>query len=108
MNTVVLVGKLYEEPIMLENQNGVKYAKLKLAVTRNYKNAEGVYETDFIDIKTYLPMAQNVTEWCSKGDTLGIKGRVQTSQEDNNLIEIIAEKVTFLTNNPKAPKKEEE
>ena len=37
-------------------------------------------------------------KYCKKGDLLGIKGRVQTRQEENkNTIEIIAEKITFLT-----------
>ena len=44
-------------------------------------------------------VADNVKEYYKKGDLLGIKGRIQTrKEEDKNIIEIVAEKVTFLLN----------
>ena len=54
-------------------------------------------------------VANSTAEYCHKGDIVGIKGRIQVSNyddEDGNkkyMTEVIAEKVTFLTS-----KKEEE
>ena len=45
-------------------------------------------------------IATNVKEWCKKGDLIGIRGRIQVT---DNKMQIIAEKVTFLSS-----KKQEE
>ena len=58
-------------------------------------------------------MAQNTTEYCKKGDLLGIKGRVQSriideDEKKNYLMELIAEKITFLSSKNKDEKNFEE
>ena len=106
LNQLVLVGRLVSDPQINETENGTKECDITLAVPRSYKNADGIYETDFISVRLYRGIAENTTEYCKKGDLIGIKGRIQTKQEDNkNLIEIVAEKVTFLSSKPN---KEEE
>lgn len=99
LNQIVLVGRLVQDPEIKELENGIKTSYITLAVPRSYKNADGIYETDFMPCKVGYPMCDTVKEYCKKGDLLGIKGRVQTKQEENkNIIEIVAEKVTFLSN----------
>lgn len=49
-------------------------------------------------------VAENTVEYVRKGDLVGIKGRLQTRTielEDHNqhVMELVAEKVTFLSNN---------
>ena len=49
-------------------------------------------------------VAENTVEYVRKGDLVGIKGRLQTRTielEDHNqhIMELVAEKVTFLSNN---------
>ena len=98
LNQIVLVGRLVSDPEIKETENENKVSYITLAVPRSYKNSEGIYETDFIPCKVGYPMCDNVKEYCKKGDLLGIKGRTQTKQEeDKNIIEIVAEKVTFLS-----------
>ena len=51
-------------------------------------------------------VAENTKEYCSKGDILGIRGRIQTSVYEKNdskiyKKEIIAEKVSFLSSKSK-------
>ena len=103
LNQVVLVGRLVRTPELRETESGKKVTHITLAVPRSYKNVNGEYETDFIDCTLWTGVAENTTEYCSKGDLLGIKGRIQTSsyEKDNEkkyITEIIVEKVTFLTN----------
>lgn len=99
LNQIILVGRLVQDPKIKELENGVKTSYITLAVSRSYKNSDGIYETDFITCKVGYPMCDSVKEYCKKGDILGVKGRVQTKQEkDKNIIEIVAEKVTFLSN----------
>lgn len=103
LNQIVLVGRLVQDPEIKELENGVKASYITLAVPRSYKNSDGIYETDFMPCKVGYPMCDNVKEYCKKGDLLGIKGRIQTKQEeDKNIIEIVAERVTFLSNRKEA------
>lgn len=98
LNQVILVGRLVQDPEIKELENGIRTSYITLAVSRSYKNSDGIYETDFIPVRLYKGIAENTTEYCKKGDVIGVKGRIQTKQEENkNIIEIIAEKVTFLS-----------
>ena len=93
LNQTVLVGRLVDDPIIEEIEDR-KYYRITIAVPRSYKNADGEYDTDFIPITLWKGIAQNTLEYCKKGDLVGIKGRIQA--EDNN-IEIVAERITFLS-----------
>lgn len=106
LNQVFLVGRLVSDLEINETEDKTKECIITLSVPRNYKNDDGIYETDYISLRLYNGIAENTMKYCKKGDLLGIKGRVQTKQEENkNTIEIIAEKITFLTN--KSNKEEE-
>ena len=99
LNQTIIVGRLVSDPEIKETEKGNKVSYITLAVPRSYKNSDGIYETDFMPCKVGYPMCDTVKEYCKKGDLLGIKGRIQTKQEeDKNIIEIVAEKVTFLSN----------
>ena len=95
LNQVVIVGRLVEKPIVEENENGKKVCNITLAVPRSYKNAEGIYETDFIKCTLWNVIAENTAEYCNKGDVIGVKGRLQCLS--GNELQLIAEKVSFLS-----------
>ena len=106
LNQVVLVGRIVKTPELRVTENGKKTATVTLAVPRNYKNASGEYETDFLDCTLWTNIAENTTEYCQTGDMVGVKGRIQTRMiqgEDGSKkkkTEIVAEKVTFLAQAP--------
>jgi single-strand DNA-binding protein len=115
LNQFVIVGRLVRDPELHETDNGKKVTTITVAVPRSYKNSNGEYETDFINCVLWASIAQNTTEYCKKGDLLGIKGRVQTrtiekeEERPTHLTEMIAEKITFLSNkNSKEENKDEE
>lgn len=95
LNQIVLVGRLTETPKLTITESGKKMVKTTIAVSRSYKNTEGEYKTDFIDFTIWNEMAQNTSEYVQRGDIIGIKGRLETT-EDKKLT-IIAEKITFLS-----------
>lgn len=105
LNQVVMVGRLAQEPTVKETENGAKVTNITLAVPRSYKNAEGVYETDFVDCTLWNAVAENTCEYCKKGDIIGVKGRVEANNYEKENGEkvysqrIVAEKVTFLSSN---------
>ena len=99
LNQTIIVGRLVSDPEIKETEKGNKVSYITLAVPRSYKNSDGIYETDFMPCKVGYPMCDTVKEYCKKGDLIGIRGRIQTKQEENkNIIEIVSEKVTFLSN----------
>ena len=98
LNQVVMVGRLTSDPEINEVENDRKVATITLAVQRSYKNAEGVYETDFIKCTLWNGIAENTAEYCKKGDVIGVKGRIQTTNVDDKIVmEVVAEKVSFLS-----------
>ena len=52
LNQIVMVGRLVQDPEIKELENGIKTSYITLAIPRNYKNSEGIYEADFIPVKT--------------------------------------------------------
>ena len=102
LNQVVLVGRLTDD-LEVQEHKGKKVTTLILAVQRSVKNSDGVYEADFIRCTLWNAIASRTTEYCHKGDIIGIKGRIQTSTYEDKegktqySTEVIAEKVTFLS-----------
>ena len=89
MNYVVLTGSIANDLIEQENEKIIT-----LAVKRSFKNTDGIYETDHIPCKLSSGITANASDYCQKGDVIGIKGRIQS---DDTGIYIIAEKITFLS-----------
>lgn len=112
LNQTVLVGRLVRDPELFETENGNKIANITLAVPRNYKNINGEYETDFIPCTLWKGIAENAVEYCHKGDLLGIKGslktrRIEQEEYSHQIVEVVAEKVTYLTSKSRKEKDEE-
>lgn len=107
MNNVILVGRLASEPILEEKENKQRTV-IDLAVPRNFKNSEGMYEADFIRCVLWNGIAKNTSNYCHVGDSIGIRGRIQTrsyEDEEHNkkyITEVIAQSVSFI-----APKNKE-
>ncbi len=103
MNQVVLVGRLTENPTVKKSENGKDYTFINLAVSRPFKNADGVYEADFIRCVLWNGIASNTSEYCHAGDVVGIKGRLQNRSYENSehekrfITEVIAERITFIS-----------
>lgn len=98
LNQIVLVGRICGDFKKHKQENGNNIASMTLAVPRNYKNANGEYDTDFLNVQLFGGIAENTIEYCKNGDLVGVKGRVQG---ENNKMQIIAEKLTFLSSKKK-------
>ena len=103
LNQVIIVGRLVKTPELFVAETGNKGSIITLAVGRAYKNINGEYDTDFLDCTLWTGIAENTAEYCKKGDVIGVRGRLQSriiEAEDGTKykkMEIIAEKVTFLS-----------
>ena len=94
LNQVVLVGRLTDD-VKKEEERAV----ITLAVARSFKNANGEYDTDFVPVVLNGSIASNTTEYCKKGDIIGVKGRA--TRLENEELSLVAEKVTFLSSSHK-------
>ena len=102
MNHVVLIGRLTSDPEVIESDNEVSKSVINLVVSRDYKNSDGIYETDFIRCVLWNGIAKKVMEYCKKGDMICVRGRLQVRNfegPDNTrkyFTEVIIDSVSFL------------
>lgn len=102
MNRVVLVGRICKDIELRYTKNGKATVDFTIAVNRDYKNVEGQYETDFINVTAYGYIAENTASFCRKGDMIGIEGSLrhevyETENGKRSKDYILAEKVMFLS-----------
>ena len=106
LNQTVIVGRIVRDPELRETESGNKVTNITLAVPRSYKNSDGEYDTDFIPCVLWRGVAETTTEYCHKGDLVGIRGHIQTRNYEKDetytqVVELVAEKVTFLSSRSK-------
>ena len=102
INNVVLVGRLTKAVDLRYTSNGTAYASFTLAVERNFKNQNGEKETDFINCAMWRKAAENFANFTHKGSQVGIEGRIQTRNYENQqgqkvyVTEVLAENFSLL------------
>ena len=109
VNSVMLVGRLAQDIDIKTLDSGKEVTNVSLAVNRSFKNVDGVYDTDFFDCVLWEGLAKNAREYCKKGDTVGVRGRLQTDYYEKDgikhkVVQIIVEKLTFLSSKKVEPK----
>ena len=101
LNRVVLIGRLTRDPELRYTPNGVATTRLGLAVNRNFTNAQGEREADFIDVVAWRKQAETVAQYLKKGRLVAIDGRLQTRSYEKDgvrhkVYEVVADQVRFL------------
>lgn len=103
INQLILVGRLVRDPELKETNNEKKVSNITLAVNRQHKDENGDYITDFIDVALWGNLAEKTSEYCEKGDVIGIKGSIGSDLDELsdgkkfNKIKVMADKITFIT-----------
>lgn len=83
INNVVLIGRLTRDPELRTTGSGISVATFTLAVNRQFSNASGQREADFISCVIWRKSAENFCNFTSKGSLVGIEGRIQTRSYDD-------------------------
>ncbi len=104
LNSLILVGRLTKEIDIKETESGKKVGTLSLAIPRSFKNMNGVYETDFVNCTLWEEKAKIARVF--GGDIVGIRGRLQsnivkTNEDTKYYLEVVADKLSFLSNRKK-------
>ena len=84
INNVVLVGRLTKDPELRYTANNLATANFTIAVTRQFKNANGERDSDFINCVIWRQSAENLASWCKKGQLIGVTGSIQTRNYENS------------------------
>ena len=107
LNRSVLMGRLTRDP-ELRYAGEIPVCSFTIACDRDYKNAAGEKETDFIDIVAWRSTAEFVHKYFTKGRMAVVDGRIQvrnwTDKEGGKRrnTEIVADNVYFGDSRPSA------
>ncbi|KXU02058.1 MULTISPECIES: single-stranded DNA-binding protein [Streptococcus] len=102
INNVVLVGRMTRDAELRMTQSNTAVASFTLAVNRNFKSQNGEREADFINCIIWRQQAENLANWAKKGALIGITGRIQTRNYENQqgqrvyVTEVVAENFQIL------------
>mgnify|MGYP006276800423 FL=1 len=102
LNKTILIGRLTDDPELRYTANGTAVCNFTLAVQRPFKNREGDYDADFIDIVVWRKQAETCANHLGKGRLVAVDGRLQirTYETDEGynrrVAEVVANDVRFL------------
>ena len=111
MNQTCLIGRLTKEVELKYTPSNVANVSFTLAVNRTFKNANGEREADFINCVIWRKSAENFANWVKKGALIGITGRIQTRNYENEqgkrvyITEVVADSFQMLESNNKEKSK---
>lgn len=84
LNRVVLTGRLTRDAELRYTQGGTSVASFTLAVDRQFRNAQGERDADFINCVIWRKPAENFANFTHKGTLVGIDGSLRTRSYENN------------------------
>ena len=102
INNVVLIGRLTRDVELRYTPQNQAVRQFTLAVNLNFKNQNGEYDADFINCVIWGKLAENFANWTKKGNLVGITGRIQTRNYENQqgqrvyVTEVVAESFQLL------------
>ena len=102
INNVVLVGRMTKEAELRYTPSNIAVATFTLAVNRDFKGENGEREADFINVVLWRQAAENLANWTKKGSLVGVTGRIQTRNYDNQqgqrvyVTEVVADRFQIL------------
>ena len=83
MNKAILIGRTTKEPEIRATTSGKQVATFTLAVDRDFKNAQGEREADFIPCVAWGKLAEICEKYVAKGKQIAVCGRIQTRTYDD-------------------------
>ena len=104
INRVILIGRLTRDPEIRYIQSGTAVANFTIANNRTYvSSGEKKEQASFFNCIAWAKLGEVITEYCKKGQRIGIEGRLQQrSWEDQegkkrSTIEVVVENFQFLS-----------
>ena len=101
-NSVNLIGRITKDPEVRGDSGSSMVARMCMAVKRDFKDSDGNYGSDFINVVAFGSTASFLEKFFHKGDAIAIQGRIQTGSYTNRdgvkvyTTDVIADKADFL------------
>lgn len=114
INNVVLVGRLTADPNLRYTASGTGVATFTLAVNRNFTNQDGNRDADFINCVIWRKSAETLANYAKKGTLLGVTGRIQTRNYENQqgqrvyVTEVVADNFQLLESRSNNEKRQDD
>lgn len=83
INKVILIGRLTKEPEVRKTNTGKSVCQFSVAVNRNFKNANGQYDADFINCVAWNQTADYMSNYLHKGYQVSVEGRLTSRNYDD-------------------------
>lgn len=102
INRAVITGRLTKDPELRYTANGNAVVSFTVAVNRTFTNSQGEREADFINCVMWRKAAENFANFTHKGSLVGIDGRIQTRNYENDqgnkvfVTEVLGENFSLL------------
>lgn len=102
MNSVNLLGRLTADPETRTTSGGADMATFTLAVDDPFKKKDAEDRTSFFRCTAWRKTAELVTQYCGKGQQLGVTGRLEQrrweddSGQKRSMVQIVVDNVTFV------------
>lgn len=102
INNVTLIGRLTRDAELRYTPSNIATAQFNIACNRNFKNENDEYDADFINCVMWREQAERFCNWTRKGMLVGITGRIQTRNYENQqgqrvyITEVVAENFQVL------------
>lgn len=111
LNKFLGIGRNTKDGEYRTSDNDLKIYANTLAITNNFKNKNGNYDSEFINYVAYRNTAEYLSKYSSKGTMIQIEGRVHTRsyEKDNEkkyITEIIVENASVLERSPEKKKED--
>lgn len=104
INRVILIGRMVKDPELRYTQSGSSVANFSIANTRTYSvSGEKKEYTSFFNCIAWGKLGEAISQYCKKGQRIGIEGRLQQrSWDDQNgqkrsSVEVVVENFQFLS-----------
>lgn len=102
MNKIIISGNLCKDIELRYTTSQVPVLQNTVAAKNDFKNANGEYDSEFINIVVWRQTAEFLNNYAAKGSKVLVEGRLTTRSYDKQdgtkgyVTEVVAEKVELL------------
>ena len=102
MNKVILIGNLVKDIELKYTESNKAYLQNTIAAKNDFKNANGEYESQFINIEVWGKTAEFLNKYAGKGSKILVEGKIvnrnYTAQDGTKryVTNVVVEKVELL------------
>ena len=113
MNKIIITGNLCKDIDLKYTPSNIAFVQNTVAVRNDFKNANGDYDSEFINIVVWRQAAEFLSKYAAKGSKVLVEGRLTNRSYDKQdgtkgyITEVVAEKIELLNSAAKSGNNEQ-